>query len=87
METTFEEWEKRYKPIENPFGCGFLFETYGEELEFVINCAKSNPDTVWTSCFCEGESYIEGGMRLVNRDGYYVTKIPRDINETIILKG
>jgi len=88
MKMTHKEWEEKYKPIENPFRCGFLFETYGEELDFVIAHSENDPeDTVWTLCWCDDEEYVQSGIWLVNRDGYYITEIPCDINEMIVLEG
>lgn len=59
-EMTFEEWEKKYKPLKNHLAKnsqidGFGFETYGDELDFV---EKQYPCYIWTvthgdGCECE----------------------------------
>jgi len=48
---------------------GTLFETYGEELEFV---RSQDPDRVWTLLECDGELHIVSGFHRVNRLGYFV---------------
>lgn len=74
---TYEEWEKTYQPIRNwkddrPFESR-MFETFGDELDFVDSC---NILRVWTVVDTdEGERIIEG-MRFVNRIGYLVTVRP-----------
>jgi hypothetical protein len=55
-------------------GPGCLFETYGEELEFV---RRQNPRTVFT--LVEGDTgglLVISGMHLVNRIGYLVSALP-----------
>jgi len=56
-----------------------MFETYGEELEFV---KSQEPNRIWT--YCDGDdrgTYIFEGMRIVNRIGYFVTTVPFDANK------
>lgn len=52
---------------------GCLFETYGEEFEFV---SRQNPATVWT--FADGErgQYLSSGLHYVDRIGYLVSTKP-----------
>jgi hypothetical protein len=53
---------------------GCLFETYGKELEFVL---QQDPRNVWT--LVEGDSgdlWVISGMHLVNRIGYLVSTVP-----------
>ncbi len=57
---TFEDWEKKYKPLKNHLAKdsqidGLGFETYGEELDFV---EKHHLCYIWTvihgdGCECE----------------------------------
>ena len=55
-------------------GPGCLFETYGEELEFV---KRQDPLTVWTLVDGEdGDLYVISGPHFVNRIGYLVSTIP-----------
>jgi hypothetical protein len=56
----------------NEGGC--LFETYGEELEFV---RRQNPRTVWTVVDGDGDDqYLVSGFHFVNRIGYLVSTLP-----------
>ena len=60
-------------------GPGCLFETYGEELEFV---RQQDPRTVWT--FLDGDDgdlFVISGYHFVNRIGYLIstTPIPDDL--------
>jgi hypothetical protein len=80
-----DEFEERFTLLPNhlnpsagwgyggDYGC--LFETYGEELEFV---RRQDPRTVWT--FIDGDDddhYVISGFHLVNRIGYLIS------NETV----
>jgi hypothetical protein len=81
IELTEDEFDKRY-PLRsnhlNPhatwaFGDagGCLFETFGEELDFV---RKQHPSTVWTLVDGEdGDMYVHSGMHFVNRIGYLIS--------------
>lgn len=70
---TYEEWGNTYKPIQNFTDYGFdrhLFETYGEDLEFVQ--AVQN-ERCWTLVEGDEGLWIVEGRRFVNRLGYFVT--------------
>lgn len=81
IEMTEDEFDAAYTPRpnhlnpnaswaygENP-GC--LFETYGEELEFV---RRQDPATIWTLVDGDdGDQYLVSGYHLVNRIGYLLT--------------
>src|SRR5579871_4995271 len=55
-------------------GTGCLFETYGEELEFV---RRQDPRTVWTLVDGDdGDQYVVSGFHFVNRIGYLVSTVP-----------
>jgi hypothetical protein len=74
---TFDDWWNEFQPIDNPFQSkpSFfvkMFETYGEELEFVQN---QPADRVWTEL---DDNTIVNGYHIVNRFGYYVTREPWD---------
>ena len=74
-EWTFDDWWDEYQPIDNPFQSkpSFfvkMFETYGEELEFVQN---QPIDKVWTEL---DDNSIVCGYHIVNRFGYYITAKP-----------
>jgi len=51
-----------------PVGC--MFETFGEELEFV---RKQNPKKIWTLLEEDDLSWLSAGFHFVNRLGYFVT--------------
>ena len=53
---------------------GCLFETYGEELEFVRH---QDPLKVWTLVDGDdGDLYVISGPHFVNRIGYLVSTVP-----------
>jgi hypothetical protein len=55
-------------------GPGCLFETFGEEAEFV---SKQDPSTVWTLVDDgEGGECIMSGFHIVNRLGYLLSTVP-----------
>jgi hypothetical protein len=71
---------EKYKPVKNHLdesagwdGC--LFETYGEELDYVQSIAISNVKKVWTLLDCDGKQFITSGFHFVNRMGFFVTEI------------
>jgi hypothetical protein len=56
----------------NDAGC--LFETYGEELQFV---RSQNPATIWTLVDGDdGNQFIVSGYHFVNRIGYLISIMP-----------
>jgi len=79
----FDSWFDQFQPIKNNFNDGApyeqtMFETYGNELAFVIRAAKTNPQTVWTLVE-SGESdslFLLNGFCYVNRIGYFITAKP-----------
>ena len=94
IEMTFEEWEAKYKPIYNHLdngasfqdesGRGIMFETYGEEYEFV---KAQDPNTIWMyGDGDDGGSYIWSGWGFVNRLGYFITEVPFEDNVMIQIK-
>jgi hypothetical protein len=75
IELSFDEWVKQYKPIYNHIDKnasfqdesdnGLMFETYGDEVEFV---KSQSPDKIWTyGDGDDGGSYIWNGWHIVNR--------------------
>jgi hypothetical protein len=78
---TWKEFEEQFKPIKNHFRTDpdeIMFETYGEEVEFVL--AKDTERKVWT--YADGDycSYVTNGYHYVNRIGYYVCEVAYDEN-------
>ena len=86
IELTEEQWFDTFKPIPNHIddnasfqteeGVGYMFETYGEELDFI---KAQEPNRIWTYCDNDisGTSIFQG-MRIVNRIGYFITTVPFD---------
>ena len=86
IEMTEDEWIATYKPIKNHIDTnasfnGEMFETYGEEVEFV---KQQNPNTIWMyGDGDDGGGYIWSGWGFVNRIGYFITEVPFPDNTTI----
>jgi hypothetical protein len=82
----WNEWEKKFKPIKNPFGNPnfeeIIFETYGEEWEFV---KKQDPKHVWTNIQGDMSDLIVAGFAYVNRLHYYVTEVPWENEDDYVL--
>jgi len=59
----------------------YMFETYGEEVEFV---KSQDPSKIWMyGDGDDGGSYIWSGWGFVNRIGYFITEVPFPDNTTI----
>ena len=72
----WQKWEEKFKPIHNHFSNDpdqDMFETYGEELDFV--CKQDN-NKVWTWIQGDMSDLIVAGYHYVNRLGYYITELP-----------
>lgn len=88
LESNVKDWDdlvREYKPRTNHLdhrasfdGC--MYETFGEELNFV---KKQNERNIWTILECEDKTVIASGYHLVNRLGYIVTSVPRTSNVEI----
>jgi hypothetical protein len=69
-----DDFEEQYPVVENhlnPYGC--MFETYGEELEFV---RRQDPSYVWTLLDGNDDGqYIASGFHFVNRIGYLISTV------------
>lgn len=75
-EDQLDAWEAKYQPIQNHLDphAGDKFETYGEELDYVLSIANSEPARVWTLVDGDDGLYITSGYHLVNRLAYFITK-------------
>lgn len=77
--TQFEDYNPIVNQIDNKAGYDFgkggtMFETYGEEFNFV---AKQPENNIWTLINGEGSKcYLIPGFWSVNRLGYFVTEEP-----------
>ena len=89
IEMTEDEWFDTYKPIKNHIDVtasfdGHMFETYGDELEFV---KAQEENRIWMyGDGDDGGSYIWNGWHIVNRIGYFITDVPCPENTTIQVK-
>lgn len=90
-EMTEDEFDEQYPLVTNHLnpnaswvigdGPGCLFETYGEELDFV---RSQDPRTVWTLVDGDdGNQYVISGYHFVNRIGYLISTIPFPEDATI----
>ncbi len=85
---TEDEWEERYKLIPNTlvedasFG-GFMFETYGDELEKI----RQTPNIyIWTyQDDDDGNPCITSGYHIINRIGYFISENPWDVDTFVRL--
>jgi hypothetical protein len=86
IELTFEEADEQFKFMvnnydENASFDGLMFETYGDEVEYV----KSKPhNRIWM--YGDGDDgglYIWSGWGFVNRIGYFISENPVPDNTII----
>lgn len=86
IELDYDEWVDTYKPILNHIDTnasfdGMMFETYGEEVEFV---KAQDENRIWMyGDGDDGGSYLWSGWGFVNRIGYFITEVPFPDNTTI----
>ena len=80
---------ERFRPIVNHIdpnasfdfvygGC--MFETYGEEFEYV---RMQKPDCIWTLIEEDGVLFVGSGLHFVNRLGYFVSPTPVEGGEML----
>ena len=90
IELTEEEFDNRFTPVENHLSNnasfnGWMFETYGEELEYVMSMIETR--RVWTIITGENDTlFYSSGFHIVNRLGYLITEevIDEDDEDTEI---
>lgn len=89
---SWESFEEKYKPQINhilkqqypkddPTGLtgwgGIMYETYGDEYEYIREMAQKHPNRVWTLVDGDdGELVIIAGWHYVNRMNYVITEKP-----------
>ena len=80
------EWENKFKPIKNHFRDPqhqeIIFETYGEEWEFI---KAQDPRHVWTNIQGDMSDLVVAGVAYVNRLHYYVTEVPWENEDDYVL--
>jgi hypothetical protein len=83
IEMKESDWANKYGVLSNHItndGCSY--ETYGDELEHVLNQDNHN---VWTELDCDGGVIIANGYYRVNRIQYYITELPWVDGEEIVI--
>jgi hypothetical protein len=81
----WNEWEKKFKPIHNHIlndPDQQMFETYGEEVDFVL---KQDPKKIWTWIQGDMSDLLVAGYHYVNRLGYYISEIPWENEDDYVL--
>ena len=81
-----DEFYEKYNPLKNHLDSdaafdGCMFETFGEEVEFINKIAESLvKGKIWTIIEVEGKFYFLSGWHFINRFGYLVTEeiVPDD---------
>ena len=85
-EMDLDTWFDTYKPIKNHIDTsasfdGCMFETYGDEVEFV---KAQDENRIWMyGDGDDGEGHIWSGWGFVNRIGYFITEVPCPIDTEI----
>lgn len=81
----WQAWENKFKPIKNHFSKDpdeTMFETYGEEVEYV---QKADNKYIWTNIQGDMSDLIVAGYHYVNRLGYYISSIPWENEDDYVL--
>lgn len=83
-EINWDQFVEQYNPIQNHLDYnasmgGYMFETFGDEFDYVLQVHSINTDRVWTVLVDSGKVDIVNGLCFVNRLGYIVTKLPADV--------
>lgn len=78
-----KEFDEKYKLIKNHLDDnasfdGYMFETYGEELDFVFNLANTN--RVITIIESDDKLFYTTGFHIVNRIGFLILETPYDVD-------
>lgn len=78
LDEALDKWEADYQPITNHLvpnssWSGWMFETYGEELKFVMSQPNEH---VWTWLNSDEGTFLSAGYHWVNRLGYLITEKP-----------
>jgi hypothetical protein len=96
VKMSYEKWEAKFVPMRNKFdgfasydGC--LYETYGDELTYVLLFAnnhfgETSDRQVWTLVEEDGKFFVVEGYRLVNRFGYLLTENKAEVNTCYTVK-
>jgi hypothetical protein len=90
IEINDEQWKQAFSPIKNHLDNnaawdGAMYETYGEEYDFVKSFVTHKPNHVWTLMDDDdGNPMIGSGWHFVNRLGYFITMNPFRCDVSVI---
>lgn len=88
MTINYEEFEEKYLPKLNhieEFASfdGYMYETFGKELDYILTVDKEN---IWTIVDGDNDDLvIIPGYHLVNRFGYIITENKHNFEELTII--
>ena len=78
----YEEWIEDYEPLLDEEGQPRLFNDFGEDQELIDSVSNYN---VWTWIYGGDFSAICSGLLELHRIGYYLTKVPFDSNQMLVI--
>lgn len=83
---SFENWEKKYKPIHNPRSKdNIFFCTHTEEdIKFLKENQVDDSLNIWTLVDGGNECWIDSGWRWIDRMEYLITEIPRESKDILV---
>lgn len=83
IEMKESEWAEKYQLMPNHLtNDGNAYETYGDELDYIL---LQDNNHIWTELDCDGGVIISNGYSLVNRIQYYITVVPWVDGEEIVI--
>ena len=71
---SIEDFDEIFEPTKNTKTDELLFETYGTDLDYVLEVAATTPRRVWTLIDSDNGLVIVSGYHIVNRVNYIITK-------------
>lgn len=80
VEFNFDSFVEEFEPMPNQFNkdasfCGYMFETYGEESEFIKLESQKNPKNIWTALDDDERGVvIINGYYVLDSIGYFISK-------------
>jgi hypothetical protein len=73
---SYDEWLMTYSPEEA------MLETYGEDVARVV---ATDTNLIWTLVETDYGELISSGYAYVNRIGYYIARVPHDLEKQILV--
>lgn len=83
---SWEDFETKYVPVQNHIDDnasldGVMFETFGEEQDYVNKIWSENPKRIWSYIDDgDGIGWLESGNHPCNRLGWVITENPCDVD-------